>query len=650
MPADVTDNSVGVAHDPSVVIPADEKHELDPKAHAVAPPAVVTGKAVQSNPGYFYDQGEADEDGHIGQQGDEWPTEDDLATLRRVPDKISLAAYTVAFIELCERFSYYGTQVLFTNFVQRPMPPGSTTGAGGANGQAGALNMGQRASSGIGTFNQFWIYTTPLFGAYIADTYWGRYKTICIALGVAITAHLLFIISALPPVLENPKGALGCFMVGIVVLGIGTGGFKPNVAALVVEQLPLTKMVVRKHPNGERVIHDPSLTASRVYMYFYLFVNIGALIGQLCMTYTEKYVGFWLAWLLPTAIFCICPAIMLWGRKKYKRTPPQGSVLGKALHIWIFAQKGRWHWSPMATWRHLHDGTMWESVKPSNIEPHLRPEWMTFDDAWVDEVRRGFSACAVYTWYPLFWLCYNQINNNLISQAATMQLHGLPNDIISNIDPLALVILIPAFDLGLYPLLRRWHINFTPIRRITAGFYCGCLAMIWATVLQYYIYKTNPCGKHANTCVDADGNPLVSPINIGAQTGAFVLIAVSEIFANVTALEYAYSKAPRNMRSLVQAISLFTNAFSSAIGEALVPLADDPLLIWNYGIPAILAVIGGTIFWIQFRGLDAEEDRLNNLPLGTVVLEGKERKLDEDREEERQVGNTIELDEEKRAL
>jgi len=135
-----------------------------------------------------------------------------------------------------------------------------------------------------------------------------------------------------------------------------------------------------------------------------------------------------------------------------------------------------------------------------------------------------------------------------------------------------------------------------------------------------------------------------------AQTGAFVLIAVSEIFANVTALEYAYSKAPRNMRSLVQAISLFTNAFSSAIGEALVPLADDPLLIWNYGIPAILAVIGGTIFWIQFRGLDAEEDRLNNLPLGTVVLEGKERKLDEDREEERQVGNTIELDEEKRAL
>ena len=104
------------------------------------------------------------------------------------------------------------------------------------------------------------------------------------------------------------------------------------------------------------------------------------------------------------------------------------------------------------------------------------------------------------------------------------------------------------------------------------------------------------------------------------------------------------------MRSLVQAVALFTNAFASAIGEALIPLSDDPLLIWNYAVPAILAFIGGTIFWIQFRNLDAQEDELNNLPRGTIVLEGKQRELDSDHEEDRPVGNTIEMDEEKRAL
>lgn len=270
---------------------------------------------------------------------------------------------------------------------------------------------------------------------------------------------------------------------------------------------------------------------------------------------------------------------------------------------------------------------------------------MTFDDSWVDEVRRGFAACAVFTWYPLFWLCYNQINNNLISQAATMELHGLPNDVISNIDPLALLVLIPLFDLVLYPFLRKMKINFTPIKRITAGFYCGTAAMIWAAVLQLYIYRTNPCGDQANTCTDADGNPLVSPINIGAQTGAFVLIAISEIFGSVTSLEYAYSKAPKNMRSLVQAVALFTNAFAAAIGEALVPLAEDPLLVWNYAVPAILAFIGGTLFWLQFRGLDAEEDMLNMLPEGHTVVEGKQ--MDGESVAERQAAGTIPMDEEK---
>jgi POT family proton-dependent oligopeptide transporter len=114
MPADNMDNMIRATHDPSVVILTDEKHELSPEAHVVAPPAVVAGKAVKANPGYFYNQGEADEDGHVGQEGDEWPTEEDLHTLRRVPDKISVSAYTVAIIELCERFSYYGTQVLCT--------------------------------------------------------------------------------------------------------------------------------------------------------------------------------------------------------------------------------------------------------------------------------------------------------------------------------------------------------------------------------------------------------------------------------------------------------------------------------------------------------------------------------------------------------
>ena len=57
----------------------------------------------------------------------------------------------IAFVELVERFSYYGTTVVFTNFIQQPLPAGSHTGAGGKNGQSGALDKGQRASTGNST-------------------------------------------------------------------------------------------------------------------------------------------------------------------------------------------------------------------------------------------------------------------------------------------------------------------------------------------------------------------------------------------------------------------------------------------------------------------------------------------------------------------
>jgi POT family proton-dependent oligopeptide transporter len=49
------------------------------------------------------------------QTGDEDPTTDELQgpnALRRISAPIPWAVYTVAFVELCERFSYYGTQVL----------------------------------------------------------------------------------------------------------------------------------------------------------------------------------------------------------------------------------------------------------------------------------------------------------------------------------------------------------------------------------------------------------------------------------------------------------------------------------------------------------------------------------------------------------
>lgn len=78
-------------------------------------------------------------------------------------------------------------------------------------------------------------------------------------------------------------------------------------------------------------------------------------------------------------------------------------------------------------------------------------------------------------------------------------------------------------------------------------------------------------------------------------------------------------KAPRNMRSLVMSMFLFTNAISSALAQAFTPLSDDPLLVWNYAVVAIIAFVVGIAFWFSHRGLDAQDDQLNRLPIGKIA-------------------------------
>lgn len=95
------------------------------------------------------------------------------------------------------------------------------------------------------------------------------------------------------------------------------------------------------------MIVDPSATIARIYLYFYMMINIGALVGQISMVYAERYVGYWLTFLLPTCMFCLCPTVLLLCRNKYKRVQPTGSVYSKAFRVWMLAMKGRWSLNPL---------------------------------------------------------------------------------------------------------------------------------------------------------------------------------------------------------------------------------------------------------------------------------------------------------------
>lgn len=109
-------------------------------------------------------------------------------------------------------------------------------------------------------------YVTPLLGAYIADEKWGRFKTITASVAIALVGHVILVISSIPPVIEHPNGALAALCLAIVIMGLGTGGFKANISPLIAEQQRHVRPFISQTKSGERVVVDPTVTASRIYM------------------------------------------------------------------------------------------------------------------------------------------------------------------------------------------------------------------------------------------------------------------------------------------------------------------------------------------------------------------------------------------------
>lgn len=181
----------------------------------------------------------------------------------------------------------------------------------------------------------------------------------------------------------------------------------------------------------------------------------------------------------------------------------------------------------------------------------------------------------------------------------SLNLGPLPNDILQNIDPLVLIIFIPIFDKLIYPGIRRINIQFGPIRRITCGFICASLAMAWAAFVQHLIYSTGPNYSFSvEPCLNCQK---FNNVSVAWQIPSYFFIAVSEIFASITGLEYAFVYAPKSMKSIIMSLYLLTAAIGSALNFTLLPITVNPKLLWMYTSLSVVAFVTGTLFYIIFR-------------------------------------------------
>jgi hypothetical protein len=100
-------------------------------------------------------------------------------------------------------------------------------------------------------------------------------------------------------------------------------------------------------------------------------------------------------------------------------------------------------------------------------------------------------------------------------------------------------------------------------------------------------------------------------------------LSLSEIFAWVTAIEYAYEQAPKDMKTVVQAISLLIAGLGSAVAMTLTTVSRDPNMVIFYASLASAMAATGLVFFCIFRNMKdfpSAEDKATMA--GSMPLQG----------------------------
>jgi POT family proton-dependent oligopeptide transporter len=190
--------------------------------------------------------------------------------------------YVLFFTEMWERFSFYGMRVLLINFL--------TIAAIGSN--PGWEWSAENAGALFGTYAGL-LYLTPLLGGVIADRYTGYRWAVFIGCVIMTGGHAFMAVET----------EFSLYM-GLALLVIGTGFFKPNITSIISE---MYKYLPEKKDGA--------------YTVFYMGVNAGAFFGMMLCGYLAERVGW--SW-----GFGLAGIFMLFGTVQFMLSKPLFGKIG----------------------------------------------------------------------------------------------------------------------------------------------------------------------------------------------------------------------------------------------------------------------------------------------------------------------------------
>ncbi|KAG8084235.1 hypothetical protein GUJ93_ZPchr0010g8460 [Zizania palustris] len=429
-----------------------------------------------------------------------------------------------------------------------------------------------------------WNGTTffvPVIGAFLADSYWGKYRTILASLVFYLAGLVLLTVSAAVQSLRpEPCSGGPCppatrtqfsvFFLALYLTSVGTGGVKSALLPFGAEQYDRDG-----GPSPEK--------KQSFFSWFFGAINLGIFIAGTLVSWLEQNVSWALGFGVATLCFLIAAAAFVAGTPFYKvRLPVGDSPLKSILRVLVATFRNRMRPLPP------DGGGLYEVHNDDGDNHHGKnnaaDEKLTHTEGlrWLDKaaVRAGggpWELCTVtevegvkvlarmvpiWVTCVLFAASMGQMTTTFIQQGMAMdtRLFGgrfrVPVASLVSVEVVFMLLWVLLHDAVVLPLARRrWPGGLTRLQRMGVGRLLVVLSMATAALVE----RRRLRGAKRS-------------MSIAWQLPQFVILAGSDVFSGIAQLEFFYGEAPSSMRSICSAFSFLALSLGFYVNSLIVTI------------------------------------------------------------------------------
>ncbi|XP_028782298.1 protein NRT1/ PTR FAMILY 5.1-like [Neltuma alba] len=470
--------------------------------------------------------------------------------------KWKACAFLVGY-EAFERMAFYGVASNLVNFLTTQLHEDTVSSVRNVNNWSGSV----------------WI--TPILGAYIADSYLGRFWTFTVssliyALGMVLLT-IAVSLKSLKPTCNNgicnkaSASQIAFFYTALYTVAIGAGGTKPNISTFGADQFD------DFNPN------EKEIKAS--FFNWWMFTSfLGALIATLGLVYVQENLGWVFGYAIPTVGLILSLVIFYVGTPIYRhKVRTTKSPAKDFFRVPIAAFRNRKLQLPNDP-SELHELELQHYITSGKRQIFHTPVLRFLDKAAIKGNGTGSSTtpmtvsqvegAKLVLGMLLIWLVtlvpstiWAQINTLFVKQGTTLDRNlgphfRIPAASLGSFVTLSMLLSVPMYDRFFVPFMRQKTGNprgITLLQRLGIGFSIQIVAIAIAYAVE--VKRMRMIRAH-----HVLGPKEIVPMSIFWLLPQYVLIGIADVFNAIGLLEFFYDQSPDDMQSLG------TTFFTSGIG------------------------------------------------------------------------------------